>query len=290
MWEKETKKNDSVHKGRAKSKSMPRLCTSMVIGPSVGTKWIYNAPSGDDIDGDDDGVMNPNVAALIDLSDLSSQMLGQQVGMYSKFKIRRLWLSLRNSDDLVDQDESTYFAGTFRWWQPTKHRLRAMQMARMIEKYNEADQVDGDSFFLSTHTDYADLRFGWGSTVDFGVEQVRHQSSEAITGLPGTQWNLWDVFQAYNSMTAPAQNNALFGGRAGTRASMLPWCASAATGVGVGDAPAALTDFNSGIISQECLAGLIYLNVSHSSLDEAGAVDDDYHVVVGIEWDVGVDA
>lgn len=269
---------------------MPRLCTTMHIGPSVGTQWISNAPNFDDIDADNDGVMTPNHGALIDLSDLSSQMLGQQCGMHHKYKIRRIFVSIRNSDDGTDNDESTYFAGSFRWWEPTKHRLRAMSMARLIEKYNEADQVDADSFFLSTETDYSGLRFGWGSTVDFGTDQVRFQSNEAITGLPGTQWNLWDIFQAYNSMTAPVQNNAMYGGRAGTRASMLPWCASAATGVGAGDAPSVLTDFNSGFISQEVLGGLVYLNVSHSSLDEVGAVDDDYDVIVGIEWDVGVDA
>lgn len=262
----------------------------MQIGLSTGAKWIFNAPAFDDIDADNDGVITPNHGALIDLSDLSSQMLGQQVGQHAKFKIRRIWLSLRNNDDGTDNDESTYFAGSFRWWHPTKHRLRAMSMARQIEKYNEADQVDGDSFFLSTDNDYSGLRFGWGSTVDFGVDQVRHQSNEAITGLPGTQWNLWDIFQAYNAMTTPAQTNQLFGGRAGTRASMLPWCAASASGDGAGDAPALLTDFNSGMISQEILGGLLYLNVSHSSGDEVGGQDDDFYVAVGIEWDVGVDA
>lgn len=260
------------------------LYTTGTVGITNGFKWISNAPASEDIDADNDGVMTPNHGALIDLSQVASELLGKQCGQMSHYSIKRLWVSMRNNDDGTDNDESTYFAGTFRWWHPTDHRKEAMRLARSVEKATEMHEIDLDSYFLSTDDDYSGLRFGWGSTAQYGNDQVNHPTNESVTGHPGNEWGAESVFQIYNTMLAATKTNSLWGGRAGSKSCKIPWSTSAATGVGAGDAPAVLTDWNSGRINAKALGGLLYFNVSHSALDEEGAVDDDYFMVVGIEF------
>ena len=271
---------------------MVRLYQTVTMGVSDGTKWIFNAPSSDDIDGDNDGAMTPNHGGLIDLSHLSSRILGQQVSQSASFTVKRLWVSMRNKDDLTDNDESTYFAGTIRWFYPTQHRLEALALARAAERESEGDEIDGDSYFLSNDNDYSAMRFGWDYATggDWETSQVAYQTSEDFSEIAGGEWNLIPVFQLYNQMHPATKGNSLWGGRAGNTACKVPWSTSAATGVGEGDAPARIHDWNSGNISAKVLAGLLFFNVAHSSLDEVGEVDDDYEMVIGVEYDVGVDA
>lgn len=268
-----------------------RLYATGTLGLTTGMKWIYNAPAGEDIDGDNDGVIEPAHGALVDLSDLSSQILGQQVPQSAKYTVRRIWMGLKNVDDADDNDESTYFGGTVRWYPPTQHRLNALSLAREAEKFSEGDEMDGDSFFLRDTAQYNAMRFGWQTnTGDFEVDQVRFGTSEDFDDIDGTEWGLGVIFDIYNSMYPPTKDDSLWNGRAGTMACKIPWSCSAATGVGAGDAPALRTDWNSGQISADILAGLLYVVVSNSSLDEAGSVDDDYYITFGVEYDVGVDA
>lgn len=271
---------------------MVRLYATGTVGSTNGMKWIYNAPSQNDIDGDNDGVMTPNHSALIDLSDLSSQLLGQQVTQSASYTIRRIWISMRNKDDVIDNDESTYFAGTLRWFYPTQHKQAALGLARAAEKAIESISIDADSLLLSTETDYTAVRFGWDSedAAGFESDQVRFGTAEGFDEIGGTEWSLKETFRVYNQMHPATKMNSLFGGRAGNMTCKIPWSTSAATGVGVGDAPARIHDWNSGAISARVLAGLVLFNVAHSSLDEEGETDDDYEMVVGIEYDVGVDA
>lgn len=261
------------------------------MGITTGMKWIVNAPTSDDIDGDDDGVMIPAHGGLIDLSDLSSQILGQQVPQSANYTIRRMWVSMRNEDDGTDNDESTYFAGTLRWYYPTQHRLEALSLARQAEKAAESISIDADSTFLATESDYKAIRFSWnaeGGPNEY--DQVRFGTAEGFTEIEGTEWNLQEIFRLYNQMHPATKDNSLFTGRAGSMTCKVPWSTSAATGVGQGDAPARIHDWNSGEIAARCLAGLVFFNVSTSSLDEEGGIDDDYEMVIGIEYDVGVDA
>lgn len=271
---------------------MMRLYATGTLGLTTGMKWIYNPPSANDIDGDNDGVMTPNHGALVDLSDLASQILGQQVPQSAKYTVRRMWMGLKNVNDATDNDESTYFGGTVRWYPPTKHRLAALALARQAEKFEEGSQVDGDGFFFQTSENYNAVRFGWeaNDAAGFIPDQVRYGTSEGITGMDGTEWALNEVFSVYNDMHPATKVDSLWSGRAGDMSCKIPWTVAAATGVGAGDAPAVRTDWNSGSILADVLCGLLYVVVADSSLDEVGEVDDDYYITFGIEFDVGVDA
>jgi len=271
---------------------MVRLVASGTFGSTNGMKWIYNAPTDGDIDADNDGEMNIVHGGLIDLSDLSSQLLGQQVSQHSKYTVRRIWMSLRNVDDNTDNDESTYFKGDIQMYYPSQHKLDALSLARAAEKAKEMAEIDGDSYFLSSENDYSGIRFGWEEDTPGNWEsnQVRFQTSESFTTLPGTQWSLNQIFRTYDIMHPATKNNSLWQGRSGFWPQKITWAASNASGVGSGDAPAVATDWNSGHIAMKCLAGLIYVSVSDSAGDESGSVDDDYRLRVTVEYDVGVDA
>jgi len=267
---------------------MVRLIASGTFGSTNGMKWIYNTPSDGDIDADNDGAMNVVHGGLIDLSDLSSQLLGQQVSQHAKYTVRRILISLRNVDDAVDNDESTYFKGDVQMYYPSQHKLNALSLTRAAEKARESTEVDADSFFLSSENDYAGIRFGWEEDTPGNWEsnQVRFQTSESFTSVPGTQWNLNQIFRIYDQMNPATKNNSLWAGRSGMWPQKITWAASnAMTGQ-----PALASDWNSGHIGMKCLAGLIYLTVSDSAGNESGTTDDDYKLRVTVEYDVGVDA
>jgi len=270
---------------------MVRLNATGTVGFTDGYKWVYNVPSSGDIDADDDGVMSYAHGGLLDLSHIASQILGQQVAQSSNFTIHSINLGLKNVDDSYDNDEGNWFAGTFRWYYPTQHRLEAMKLARSAEKYSEGDEIDGDSFFLRTDNDYRGLRVGWMPNDGSGVaNQVAFNTSEDFSALAGSEWNLTEIFQIYNQMHPATKANSLWGGRAGDKTCKLAWTAANASGVGVGDAPAIKTDFQSNMMSAKCLAGLLYFTVVDSGGDESGSSDDDYQVTVSVDFSVGVDA
>lgn len=274
---------------------MVRLYATGTVGFTEGYKWIYNAPTGGDFDADNDGVISPIIGGLVDLSDVASKILGQQVSQSTSFTIRRINMALKNVDDNYDNDEGNWFAGTLRWYHPTEHRKNALALARQAEKFSEGDEMDGDAFFLSTDNDYSGMRFGWmPNTGDAEPDQVRYQTSEDFSQLDGTQWNLSSLFAIYNDMHPATKSNALWGGRAGNATCKIPYTVANASGQGTGDAPALKTDWNSGSIIADCLAGLLYFTVADSGGAEDGppssTIDDDYQMVIGIEFDVGVDA
>ena len=154
--------------------------------------------------------MSPVHLGLVDLSDVASQMLGQQVPQSARFTVKRMWMMLRNVDDIDDNDESQWFSGTVRWWYPTQHRLEALRLARQAEKFSEGDEMDADGFFLSSDNDYSALRLGWFENSGTGVvDQIRYQSAEDFTQMAGNQWNLQTVFSIYNQMEPATKSNAL---------------------------------------------------------------------------------
>lgn len=273
--------------------NMPRLFATGTVGTTSGFKWIEHAPSQGDFDADSDGVMSPVHMGLIDLSDVASQLLGQQVPQSARYNVKRIWMMLRNVDDIVDNDEGNWFSGSLRWWYPTQHRLEALRLAREAEKFSEGDEMDGDGFFLSSDNDYGALRLGWMANDGTGVvDQVRHQSNEDFTQMAGNQWNLQTVFSIYNQMEPSTKSNALWTGRAGDMTCKIPYTVSSnSAGRGLQEDTIAVNgQFNSGRIDADVLAGLLAFTVADSGGDEGGAVDDDYRMIIGIEFDVGVDA
>lgn len=264
---------------------------SGTVGIQPGMKWIYNAPANGDIDADNDSVMDPQHGALIDLSDLASQVLGKQVSQLANYTIRKMHVALRNVDDADDNDDSTYFKGTLRWHYPTAHKMEALKLARAADKFDEGDEMDADGFWLRSTDTYRGMRFGWhnsGSSA-WEADQVRHQTIEGFSSMSGTQWNLETIAHFYNQMHPATKTNSLFAGRFGLETQKVPWTVSAMNAE-ASAAQAVASDWNSGLMSSKCLGGLVFLNVSDSSGDEPGGVDDDYKVVVSIEFDVGVDA
>jgi len=239
--------------------------------------------------------MIPNRRGLVDLSDVASQLLGQQVSQSSKFKIRRIWMSLRNVDDVDDNDEGAFFAGTIRWWHNTDHRQQALSLARAVDRAEEEAVIDADSYFMSTEKDYSAVRFSWADSSNYGLNQIRYPSTESVSGHPGSRWGLGSIISIYNAMTEPNQTNALFTGRGGDMTCKIPWEVSLAnsTATGASSSPTGrpyLIGWNSGSISGDPLAGLLMVNISNCATNPPGILDDDYEVIVSVEFDVGVDA
>lgn len=250
-----------------------------------GAYWIPpTAPAYGDIDIDNDGVMGQSWhhAFVVDLSEVASKVLGRQISMNKSVTLHGLQVGIRPVDDAFDNDESAFFAGGIFFHPATAHKMKALSMARKLEKAIEGSEVDADSFFLSTEKDYAGLRYGWNNLN--GLSQIRHQTA----GWPqGGYYNLDSIFGAYNQMTESCQTNALWGGRAG-EAMGTQWIAALASGIGVGDSPppgGTSADWHSPSLRHEILP-LLYGNVVYSSGDEDGAVDDDYIITITVDFTV----
>jgi len=246
-----------------------------------GAVWIGSAPTFGDIDIDNDGVISGGgYEFLIDLSEATSQILGRQASMMASYKVHSISIGIRPVDDVVDNDESAFFAGRYLFFPYTEHGEKMMKLARSVEKANEDQDIDSDSWLLSTDKDYRGMRFGWN-----GDNQVAYQTAESISGYGGSEWDLANLKVVYNLQTAPNQSNALFNGRAPSWMSHS-WIAALASGMGTGDSPpyGGSSADDTCILNTEILGGLIKGNITYSSSDEDGVVDDDYIVMVSVVW------
>jgi len=75
----------------------------------------------------------------------------------------------------------------------------------------------------------------------------------------------------------------------------IPWEVSLANSTAIGVFSSFTGCFyfigwNSGSISGDLLAGLVMVNISNCATNLSGILDDDYEVIVSVEFDVGVDA
>lgn len=256
---------------------MTRMVARGIIGQNEGFNWSHNIPDDGDIDADNDGVMDPNPQFMIDLSELAGSILGYQASMMSGYKLHRMQIGIRPVDDVNDNDSQATFAGDFIYYPVTNHTIEALQLARRVEKADEANQVDGDSLFLSNDVDYSGFRYAW-STVN---KAINHITGNGITGM-NSDWVLSEIFDAYDFMTEPKQSNALFGGRAPENMAQA-WVCSWNAGE---THPAAMvgggTDFQ--VNHNLKILPLILGRVNYSSGDEPGTVDDDYVVEVTVEF------
>ena len=248
---------------------------------SSGIYWTGDTPAQGDIDTDNDGVMIPALKFTADLTDIASTVLGRQVSMTSPVILHGLRIGLRPVDDVVDNDESAFFAGEFRFQHYTPHVQKALSLASRMEREIESEQVDSDSYLLSTDKDYSGLRFGISEE-----GEIRYQTD----GWPnGGDYTWLKIRDAYNAMTAPDQSNALFTGRCGEFGG-IQWIAALASGIGQGDSPPPggdSADWYSGNLRHEILP-LIQGLVLYSSGDEEGTVDDDYRLVMTVDFSVEV--
>lgn len=255
--------------------------------------WISGTGPDGAIDIDNDGVMS-NVAKLrIDLTQALSLRLGRQMSMMSTYRVNYIRLELRNVDDANDNDSGAQFHGQIHAWSPTKHRINAMQLARAIEKADGADEP-GDMFGpLDNARTYSGMRFNWDSD-----SQVKFATGESFSVLTGTQWDLAELFNTYETSQvsyASDYDNALWTqGRCG-QPNNLGFSVAYAnktqteqlTDPGTQDSYDPRSDAYEFHGNLEVLGGLLMLEVTHSSVDDGDltAIDDDYElfVTIGVE-------
>lgn len=225
--------------------------------------------------------------AVIDCSALASELLGRQVPQSAKYRLRGVQIGFRNQDDTVltaENHSETSFQGKLQWFHPTEHALKALRLARNLEKNREDNVIDADSLLLSTEKDYSAMRFGWS-----GDDDVYYQTTHGISGY-GTQWDLLMVQHVYNTMTVPDENNALFAGRFPDR-STLGWSATVASGdfkaTNNTNSVGGQLDFLKDGMYHDVLAGLMMCSITHSTIASThGATEDDYQWYIGIDLEV----
>lgn len=248
----------------------------------LSSDWVSWIDGGNSLSIDNDGIM-PHTRIIIDLSHAMSRVLGRQMSMMSTYKLEYISINLVNVDDIDDNDSGAEFSGSIQWYTPTAHRINAMQLARAIEKHNETDIVDGDSWLLSNDKDYSGIRFNWDTD-----NQVAHATPEAIVGLSGSQWDIQELFANYAIMEGPpTQSNALWLGRHGRTDGMKFTTAYQNNMIDTDGINSTVysprsDQWTAENINAEVLSGLMVINVDNSNTTDPQTVDDDYHVEITI--------
>jgi len=274
------KNKPGVYIGRQICKIMtkqPRIVVGGLVGFTTGMWWEQDAPSDDDIDADNDGVMDPSLHFNIDLSRVAARAIGYQASMMSGYKLHSVKVGIRPVDDISDNDSATQFAGIIDMYPFTDHARKALSLARKVEKADESSQVDGDSLFLTTGQDYSGFRYGWNASNDDHV----FATNNSIPGMH-TQWVLSEIFDAYDYATEPVQTNAMFGGRAPEQMSIGWSCGF--NSLGTSSVQHGMTAHDSVTKCNLMVLPILKGQVKWSSTDETGIVDDDYRLWVEIEF------
>lgn len=248
------------------------------------------------MDIDADGVMAPGSTKRVivcDLSEMLSYRLGKQIPQTATFRVNHLGISLRNVDDANDNDGPNYFAGTWEWYAPTKHRIDAIQAYRKWAKVSQesisSDTAEFSALYANADSDeYKGIRFGWAAESD-----VAHATASGSATNP---FALIDMFDEYNDGLEndglPTKNRALWDRKLG-RSNHLGWSASCTNGEFVAGLVlsnenydvAGIRDFMWTAPSGHCievLGGLLIINIRHSSVDTTQLVDDDFDLQVDI--------
>ena len=131
--------------------------------------------------------------------------------MMASYKLHSITIGIRPSDDTIDNDHAAHFGGEHYVLLATDHAKTALQLARKTEKNIESAKVDADSFLLSNQRDYTGFRYTWYPGTPFDV--IEHATTCDVPTM-SSKWNLAEIFQTYDLMTRPDQDNALFNGRA----------------------------------------------------------------------------
>lgn len=259
-----------------------RMVSGGLVGYESGMFWSQNIPTDKDIDADNDGVMEPVHAFNLDLSKIAGRMLGYQASMMSAYKIHRIKVGIRPVDDSYDNDFYAAFSVALNMYPATEHALKALDLARKVENADESTQVDADGLFLRTENRYTGFRYGWHHDDDVTVSNI---SGNSISGM-ASEWYLDEIFEAYDAMTDPLKERALFDGRAPEQMQVQHVC-SWSSGVNADIQPAIDSGFqplDSTSLHSLNVLPLIKGQIKHSSGDEPGTVDDDYRVYVEIEF------
>jgi len=250
--------------------------------------WIANDDDNQTIDGDADGVFTQDNKLLVDISQALSIRLGRQLSMMSTYKVNYIRIEMFNFDDANDNDSGLQLNGKIHHWGPSKHRIDALQLGRFIEKQVETNNIDTDSYLLSTEKDYVGFRFNWDAD-----DQVAHSTVEGFANLAGSEWDMEELFNVYNQMVGPAtEANALWSeGRTGYPNNLGFACsyvndvAQDETGLNLAHNPVSRPYeilFPRGQ-ELEVLGGLLMIDFTHCSSDSPiNIIDDDYGIRVTI--------
>lgn len=267
------------------------LATSRTGGGSPG---LYDATNNMPLDIDADGVLVGTSTfrqIVIDLSECLGYRLGKQIPMTANFRVNYLRVGLRNVDDANDNDGPNYFAGTWEWYSPTKHRIDAVQAWRSLEKRLEEDDADAEGLFVSTQDRYKGFRFGFNNQTE--VSNYTEGAPSALTN----GYNLVQMLGVYNlglkNGGAPTQTNAIWDRLVG-RTSKMAWHANCTNGEFIDqltdDDPVNVARIEDGVWiapamhNIEVLGGLLVLNVEYSNTNTVQTFDDDFNLQI----DVGV--
>ena len=276
---------------------MPQQALHIVGGlvtdnPSPGLKVI----EGDwPLDIDADGVMpagSTKRVIVCDLAHMLSYRLGKQIPQTATFRINHLQIGLRNVDDVNDNDGPNYFAGTWEWYAPTKHRVDAIQAyrkwAKTLKEDLSGDAVEFSALYANAESDdYRGLRFGWHNPSDVDY---------ATSGNSTNPFAIVDMFEEYNDGLEndglPTKNRALWDRKLG-RSNHLGWTAVCNNGefvdqLGPEDDPINTAMIRDGVWTApsghciEVVGGLMLINIYHSNTDTVQSVDDDFNLRVSI--------
>lgn len=250
------------------------------MGIHDGFYWTMNAPSDNDIDGDNDGVMVPIPNFLVDLSKVASTALGKQAPMMASYKLHSITIGLRPVDDVNDNEDAAVFAGNFLTYLATDHAKNALQLARKTEKASEEANVTTEGLFLRDNKRYTGFRYNWYSGPDNHV--VEGATGCSVAGLD-TQWNLWQIANLYDYMTRPDEDNALFNGR-------FPGITSTMWEASWHNEPHNFQGSATGQCTREMHTEILPLvagNIRYSHVNEPGTVDDDYYVEIEVDFTIG---
>lgn len=254
--------------------------------------WIWSPATDAKFNADNDGEYPTWGQVYIDLSQAMSQRLGRQMSQFSTYRVSYISIELRNVDDAFDNEGGLILQGQCKYFSPTKHRIDALKLARMVEKHIESGEVDADSWLLSNQEDYRGLRFNMD-----GDGQTTFATSESLSALPETEWQMQDLFDVYDIQLGVAtQQNALWAsGRTGYTNS-IGWSTSFENSyeadAGTNTNPLHVNPFvfqtdHQGAL--EVLGGLLKLDITHSNVEHSEDLDDtnddDYQMYVTIGVD-----
>lgn len=261
----------------------------------------------DAISEDADG--NPSERAyVVDLTGLLSEQLGKQMGMMSTYRVKGIQMSLRNVDDVNDNNYGLAVGGRIRWYSPTQHRIDALQHARdyMRSRTYDGQEESTDNPFSSWPDDkkYKGLRFNWTEDAD----GVHGANSDFTTILAGSDFSMTQIFEHYNLAIGglPAEEgydssggvgDALWNTRTGTlETDTLYWNTyyrNSAYQDGTGFENAFIFQPETGPWEYQCpanthlsvLGGLMQFSIMHTNTENprAGDVDDDYYIHCSIQ-------
>lgn len=271
--------------------------THMMSRAASSTKsaWVHTYQGDNLLTADNDGLMSNPASVRIDLSQALSQRLGRQMSMMSTYKVNYIRIELLNVDNTNDNDSGALFAGKLHYWAPTAHRISAMQLARQIENADGADEP-GDMFGpLDNTITYKGMRFNWDSD-----NQVQYATGESFSALAGSEWDLAELFNAYESsrpVNETTHTNALWdSGRCGypeqmgVAFSMTNMISTERAIFGteasfdIYDPKSSPYEINLGNNPIEVLGGLLNLEITHSSVDDGSltTIDDEYQLQITV--------